>query len=239
MGAPPKRMGAETRPGGPPDPLAAVARYYGERLRRFGATAPGVDWPNRPNQELRFIPLLKVCDFAQPCSLNDVGCGYGALRALLSRRQRGARIDYVGTDVSLAMVAAARRRWRHRADCRFEQADGAVRVADWSLASGLFNVKLDCPLPDWEALVARTLANLQRHSRRGYAVNFVLPPAPGQASPAQLYRPPPERWLAHLARHQPGCQVTLLRGYGLPEFTLLVRTGTLKLKEFVSSKNQT
>ena len=119
MGAPPKRMGAETRPGGPPDPLAAVARYYGERLRRFGATAPGVDWPNRPNQELRFIPLLKVCDFAQPCSLNDVGCGYGALRALLSRRQRGARIDYVGTDVSLAMVAAARRRWRHRADCRF------------------------------------------------------------------------------------------------------------------------
>ena len=205
------------------DPLAAVARYYGERLRRFGPTPPGVDWPHRLNQELRFVPLLKGCDFSQPRSLNDVGCGYGALRAFLSRRHRQAQIDYLGTDVAAPMIAAARRRWRHRADCAFDLAAGATRVADYSVASGIFNVQLDCPLADWEALVARTLDNFLAHSRLGYAVNFIDPPAPGQAPSPQLYRPPAERWLEHLACHQPQCAVTVLRDDGLPEYTLLVQ----------------
>lgn len=207
----------------PTSPLDAVSAYYSGTLQRFGATPLGVDWPNRLNQELRLVQLLKVCDLSAPRSLNDVGCGYGALRTLLSRRHRRAQIDLVGTDVSPAMVAAARRRWRHRADCAFEVAEGAVRLADYSLASGIFNVKLDCPLPEWEALVARTLDNLQRHSRLGYAVNFIAPPAPGQASPPELYRPAAERWLDHIADTQPGAGVTVLRGYGLPEYTLLVR----------------
>ena len=205
--------------------LMPIADYYAARLKKFGPTPLGVDWPHRLNQELRFVQLLKLCDFAQPSSLNDVGCGYGALRAFLSKRHRSARIDYLGTDVSAAMVAAARRRWRHRTDCAFELAAGATRAADWSLASGTFNVKLDCALSEWEAMVADTLAGLHGHSRRGYAVNFVLPPAPGQASPPQLYRPPPQRWLDHLAHHQPGAEVRLLQGYGFPEYTLLVRTG--------------
>ena len=98
-----------------------------------------------------------------------------------------------------------------------------MRLADYSLASGIFNVKLACPLPEWEALVAGTLDNLKRHSRLGYAVNFIAPPAPGQASPPELYRPAAERWLDHIADTQAGAEVTLLRGYGLPEYTLLVR----------------
>ena len=209
----------------PTSPLDAVSAYYSGTLQRFGAMPLGVDWPNRLNQELRLVQLLKVCDLSAPRSLNDVGCGYGALRTLLSRRHRRAQIDLLGTDVSPAMVGAARRRWRHRADCAFEVAEGAVRLADYSLASGIFNVKLACPLPEWEALVAGTLDNLKRHSRLGYAVNFIAPPAPapGQASPPELYRPAAERWLAHLADTQAGAEVTLLRGYGLPEYTLLVR----------------
>ena len=209
----------------PPSPLDAVSAYYSGTLQRFGAMPLGVDWPNRLNQELRLVQLLKVCDLSAPRSLNDVGCGYGALRTLLSRRHHRAQIDLLGTDVSPAMVAAARRRWRHRADCAFEVAEGAVRLADYSLASGIFNVKLACPLPEWEALVAGTLDNLKRHSRLGYAVNFIAPPAPapGQASPPELYRPAAERWLDHIADTQAGAEVTLLRGYGLPEYTLLVR----------------
>nr|MBP8928279.1 methyltransferase domain-containing protein [Ottowia sp.] len=171
----------------PTSPLDAVSAYYSGTLQRFGAMPLGVDWPNRLNQELRLVQLLKVCDLSAPRSLNDVGCGYGALRTLLSRRHRRAQIDLLGTDVSPAMVGAARRRWRHRADCAFEVAEGAVRLADYSLASGIFNVKLACPLPEWEGLVAGTLDNLKRHSRLGYAVNFIAPPAPapGQTSPPE------------------------------------------------------
>ena len=70
--------------------------------------------------------------------------------------------------------------------------------------------------------LARNIA-ARFNSRLGYAVNFIAPPAPGQTSPPELYRPPAERWLAHLADTQPRAGVTVLRGYGLPEYTLLVR----------------
>ncbi|MCA0324549.1 MAG: class I SAM-dependent methyltransferase [Proteobacteria bacterium] len=201
--------------------LEAVAAYYSARLQRHGATPAGVDWPHRPGQELRWVQLLKLCEFSMPRSLNDVGCGYGALRAFLSRRYPLARIDYVGTDISEAMVAVARRRWRHRGDCRFEVAVNAERVADYSVASGIFNVKLDCPDADWEDQVARCLDQLQHHSRLGYAINFVLPAADKRVSPPQLYRPAPERWLTHLQAQ--GGHVQLIQGYGLQEYTLLTR----------------
>ena len=101
-------------------------------------------------------------------------------------------------------------------------AEGAVSLADYSLASGIFNVNLACPLPVWEELVAGTLVNLKRHSRLGYAVNFILPAAEGQASPPELYRPPPARWIAHAEAL--GGRVQLIGRYGLPEYTLLVET---------------
>lgn len=202
--------------------LSPVSAYYSARLRRHGATPLGVDWPSRPSQELRFVQLLRLCDFSAPCSLNDVGCGYGALLGHLWRRHRAARIDYLGTDVSAAMVAAARKRWRHRTWAAFEQAADCVRVADCTLASGVFNVKLDCATPAWEARVAQSIAAMRRHSRLSLAINFIAPPRAGQGSPPELYRPPIARWKPWLEQAL-GLQVTVLEGYGLPEYTLIAR----------------
>jgi len=58
---------------------AGISDYYTARIRKFGATPLGVDWTCQPTQELRFVQLLTVCDFASAFSLNDLGCGYGAL----------------------------------------------------------------------------------------------------------------------------------------------------------------
>ena len=55
-----------------------ISDYYTAKIRKFGATPLGVDWTCLPTQELRFVQLLKVCDFTSPLSLNDLGCGYGA-----------------------------------------------------------------------------------------------------------------------------------------------------------------
>src|SRR5574337_306833 len=91
---------------------AAIARYYTSTLQAHGATPNGVDWANRPTQELRFVQLLKICDFTAPFSLDDLGCGYGALLAYLAWRHPEAEVDYLGVDLSNEMIAAARRRWR-------------------------------------------------------------------------------------------------------------------------------
>jgi len=52
-----------------------VEAYYGARVAKYGATPRGVDWSCQATQSLRFVQLLRICDFAAPFALNDVGCG--------------------------------------------------------------------------------------------------------------------------------------------------------------------
>ena len=59
--------------------LDDVAHYYGTRLRDHGPNPQGVDWNSAESQILRFEQILKVCDFSTALSINDYGCGYGAL----------------------------------------------------------------------------------------------------------------------------------------------------------------
>ena len=86
-----------------------------------------VDWPNVVSQYLRFVQLLKLCRFGQPFSLNDFGCGYGALLEFLAMRHSDAAVSYRGIDISRAMVVAARARW---AGAPHEPYDAHARALD-------------------------------------------------------------------------------------------------------------
>ena len=87
--------------------------YYTEKLKQHGATARGVDWPSAASQYLRFVQLLKVCDFSRAFSINDFGCGYGALLEYFQFREPRVAIRYHGIDISPPMIEAAQRMWRH------------------------------------------------------------------------------------------------------------------------------
>jgi SAM-dependent methyltransferase len=200
----------------------AVERYYTAKVRLHGATPLGVDWTCVPTQELRFVQLLRVCDFSSAITLNDLGCGYGAVLGLLGRRYRAAQVDYLGIDLSRAMVDEARRRWRARRCAVFCVADRSPRIADYSIASGVFNVRLEQPLALWERFVEETLRQLAATSRRGFAVNFLGPLPPEIEGRPQLYRTEPKRWAA-FCEGALGMRVDLLDAYGMREFTLLVR----------------
>ncbi len=199
----------------------AIEAYYTSKVKQFGATPLGVDWGCVATQEMRFVQLLKLVEFAPGVTLNDLGCGYGALLALLDRHHPSADIDYLGIDLSAAMVQRARRRWRARASCRFVTGAGCPRQADYAVASGIFNVQLDQPRELWETFIRATLDGLAATSKRGFAVNFIA--AASVAALAQgLYATTPEPWIAHCTRRF-GATAEVVAGYGLREFTLLVR----------------
>src|SRR5688572_8851713 len=83
--------------------LTGVERYYRQRVKIHGPTARGVDWNSAESQALRFEQLLRVCENAEPFSINDYGCGYGALVEYMSHR--GYRSRYHGFDISEPMIA--------------------------------------------------------------------------------------------------------------------------------------
>jgi len=199
----------------------AVEAYYTARVSEHGATPRGVDWTCLATQQLRFVQVLKVCDFSVPFSLNDLGCGYGALAAYLSTRYPNPPIDYLGVDLSPTMISRARRRHRNRTDRRFIAGSVSPRVADYSVSSGVMNVCLDHPRPLWEDVIAETLQAMHDTSRRGFAVNFLAMAAVGSPT-EQLYRTTPEPWV-RFCETELGCDVAVVSGYGLREFTLLMR----------------
>lgn len=195
----------------------SVRTYYSAAIERHGPTPRGVDWQCSASQQLRFVQLLKVCDFAAPFSLNDFGCGYGALLDYLAFRHGDTPIDYRGIDISPNMIEAARTLRPGSPAAEFVLGEACQRVADYSLASGVFNVRLDCRRKEWEIYVESILRDLRESSRRGFSVNFMRP---GRAPTKGLYRSPPERWTAFCEKEL-GCSVELVEDYGLREFTLL------------------
>src|ERR1700760_1922936 len=98
---------------------AKVREYYSGTLRRHGPTPLGVDWPNVVSQYLRFVQLLKLCRTGQSFSLNDFGCGYGALLDFLAMRHHDIIVTYRGIDISEPMIVAARDRWAGKSRTTF------------------------------------------------------------------------------------------------------------------------
>jgi SAM-dependent methyltransferase len=197
--------------------LGEIGRYYGEKLAAHGASPRGVDWNSSAAQQLRFTQLVRICDADARFSLNDIGCGYGALLDHLSGL--GKECDYLGVDISEAMIAKA---GALHPGSRFAVGERAGRVADYSMASGIFSVRLSAGDDVWLAHIVRTLDQLDAESRRGFAFNCLTRYSDPNLMRQDLYYADPARLFDH-CKTRFSRNVALLHDYGLYEFTILVR----------------
>ena len=197
-----------------------AARYYGDKVRQFGASPRGVDWNSPESQTLRFEQLLKLCPDDRSFSINDYGCGYGALVDYL--RRAGCRCRYTGFDIAESMIVHARA--AHDADplCTFTNDLGAVEVADRSFASGVFNVKQDHSSDEWHAYVLATLGVLDRLSAAGFAFNMLSSYSDPEKRRPDLFYGDPAVFFDYCKTHF-SPRVALLHDYPLYEFTIVVR----------------
>ena len=201
--------------------FAALDAYYAPRLAEHGASARGVDWNSSESQELRFRQLLRVRSDEEPCSLLDYGCGYGELAHLLVAR--GEPVDYRGFDVSERMIDLARVHNPDPGACRFFQSPGDLEQADYVVASGVFNLRLDVDEATWEAYVLETLDVLAGLARHGFAFNLLTSWSDADRMRPDLFYAEPTRFFEHCKRSY-SRHVALLHDYGLYEWTMLVRT---------------
>jgi SAM-dependent methyltransferase len=202
------------------DLLTEVADYYSEKLAQHGETPRGVDWNGEESQELRFEQLCKIIDGRSQFSLNDLGCGYGALHDFLAARFSG--FSYAGIDVSESMISSAEQRNRATTQARFVRSSQPDDVADYGVASGIFNVRLGRPDAEWRAYVEATLDILDRTSRLGFSFNCLTSYSDAEKMRDYLYYANPCA-LFDLCKRRYSRNVALLHDYGLYEFTILVR----------------
>jgi SAM-dependent methyltransferase len=200
--------------------LSEVAAYYSSKLAQHGETPQGVDWNGKEGQFLRFAQLNQIFGGQFPFSVNDIGCGYGAFYDFLRERQNG--FSYSGTDVSEDMIAAARLRYKDRANVQFEVGSEPVEYGDYGIASGIFNVRLGRTNSEWLTYIESVLDTLNKTSRLGFAFNCLSSYSDADKRRDYLYYADP-CMLFDLCKRRYSRNVALLHDYGLYEFTILVR----------------
>lgn len=202
--------------------LGSVERYYAARVAEHGATARGVDWSSPESQLLRFDQLARLwgTEGGGEIDVIDYGCGYGALVDYLLERGGGAPFRYQGFDISDAMIRETRS--RAGPGRRFTTDEGSLARAEYAVASGIFNVKLDADDADWSEYMRRTVDRLAALATTGFAFNALTSYSDADRRRSDLHYADPLRWFDYCKRTHSRF-VTLLHDYPLYEFTLLVR----------------
>jgi hypothetical protein len=202
----------------PDELLREVSAYYSDKLRKFGATPAGVDWKDRKGQDTRFEQLAKVTRGGRTGTLAELGCGWGAFVAWA--REHGFDLSYTGYDISPNMVEAAKVLFGNAPSASFRHGT-ELETADYVIASGIFNVKFDFDDGAWIEYVDRTIDEMARAARTGFAFNCLTGFSDPERKEARLFYPYPGEMFDRCVRRH-GRHAALLQDYGLYEFTILI-----------------
>ena len=201
--------------------LEFVARVYTYRINECGPVASGVFWKDADGQVLRLELLLQAVareDLNGPITVNDLGCGYGALFDLMKDEpmMRGGR--YIGYDISPEMVDAAK---AHHTDPRatFIVSPVATEVADYSFVSGTYNMSMGANPALWTHYVKTSLDMLWKKTAKIMAFNLLDDTSTNKLD--DLYYADRRTFLEHALTLSP--DIEIIDDYPLDEFTIFVK----------------
>jgi SAM-dependent methyltransferase len=202
-----------------PKTLDGLRDLYEGNLAEHGLTSKSVGWKDEASQLLRFERLARViADPTRPFTVNDWGCGYGAMFTYLDAVPGANLAGYTGYDISPDMLSAATARC-DASRSRFVLGPEVTQPADYTFVSGTFNVRLEATDAEWDTYVKRQLEIMFAQSTRGLAFNLLSSYVDWKVE--ELFYADPKDFFdfckTRLSRY-----VTLSHDYGLFEWTLLV-----------------
>ncbi|MBI1770275.1 MAG: class I SAM-dependent methyltransferase [Bacteroidetes bacterium] len=202
---------------------AEIIDFYSERLKEFGDSSRGVGWKNDRAQIIRFLQLARVFQKREHFSVNDFGCGTGEFyKFLLS--QNFNEVTYNGYDILPDMVAAATEKIGQHSNVRLYKIDSPADLvsADYSVASGVFNVKYEATDSEWLSHILSALNVLNAKSIMGFSVNFLTLYSDKEFKQSYLYYADPLFIFDHCLKNF-SKNVALLHDYDQFDFTIIVR----------------
>jgi len=200
--------------------IDAVNHYYSEKIKQYGITPKGVDWNSVESQELRFKQLSKVIEEKNNFSVLDFGCGYGALVDYFTKNKNN--FSYTGFDISAEMIGVAKKNHADFENTFWETELHENKTFDYTIASGIFNVRLETSDAEWKTYIKQTLAGIDYCSQKGFSFNMLTSYSDKEFMKAYLYYADPGYFFDYCKKHF-SKYVTLLHDYPLYEFTIIVK----------------
>ena len=195
-----------------------IDNYYSNKLKKYGTTPRGVDWNGERAQLIRFNQLSKVIKLNNS-SLNDIGCGYGKYSEYIANHFKS--IKYTGYDISKKMIDAATKLYPHNKFIHISNLE-EITDADYSIASGIFNVKLQYSNSEWLSYILVSLSQLNIKSKKGFSFNILTKHANKAYMKNYLYYADP-LFLFDYCVQNFSKNVTIKKNYNLYEFTILIK----------------
>ena len=200
-----------------------IQTYYTNKVKTHGATPKGVDWNGEESQVLRFEQLSKIIN-TDNFTLADIGCGYGKYCEYLESNFKN--YSYVGYDLSEEMILNAKLLYAGRKKVIFESIQNLTDIneVDYSLASGIFSVKMQHKESEWLSYILETLEVLNKKSKKGFSFNMLTKYSDKEYMKDNLYYADP-MFLFDYCKKNFSKNVAILHDYDLYEFTVLVKKG--------------
>jgi hypothetical protein len=126
------------------------------------------------------------------------------------------------------MLELAREANERPGEWSFVEREDELSPADYTVASGVFNLRLDVDDARWEAYVRRTVRALAGLSRRGFSFNMLTRYSDPPRMRADLFYADPCA-IFDFCKREISPHVALHHDYGLYEFTVHVRMGTARV----------
>lgn len=196
--------------------------FYQERLDNFSDNARRVAWKNEDAQQIRFAQFQRLLPFNHSFSINDLGCGIGDLIDFLKRNEY--TFKYVGYDQMEEMINLAREKHPFEQDCEFKQIANAreMTMADFSVASGIFNIRLSYSDDEWLTYIKETISIMNDKSKKGFSFNVLTKYSDAEFMKDELYYADP-LLLFDYCKKNFSKNVALLHDYDQYDFTIIVR----------------
>ncbi len=200
--------------------LSKIRTLYDNSIGEYGIDPRSVGWTKAGSQELRFKKLMEVVDNKnETITLNELGCGYGELyKYCLQEGFHVAR--YSGYDISDKMLKAARHHLGNSKKVELLNQPVLTSKADYSVTSGIFNVKFDHSDAEWKNYILKTLRNLYEYSEKGFSFNLLTKYVDYEEE--HLFYADPGEFF-HYCKENFSRKVSLFHDYDLFEWTMLIR----------------
>jgi len=198
--------------------------YYNSRFEKYGNTAEGVGWKNKTAQHIRFEQLLKIISEDKPATLSDIGCGFGHFYEYLSQKGFG-NISYTGYDISKKMIKIAKEMCNNNSDkCKFTHIKdiSEIATADYSVASGIFNIKDNMAEDKWLSYILNTMKEMDKKSVKAFGFNMLTKYSDLDCMENKLYYSDPG-FIFDFCKKNFSKNVALLHDYNEYDFTVLVK----------------
>lgn len=199
--------------------LDFIEKYYTEKVKEHGVSSRGVDWKDTESQVLRFYHLLRGLNINEQDSVLDYGCGYGALLKYL--RENYSIKFYYGYDLSQAMLDEAQRLFLYEKNVQWFKRFPSEKYFDYTILSGIFNVRNEELDGDWKAYILETLSEINKVTKKGFSFNILSVYSDLEYRKNYLYYADP-LFLFDYCKKNFSRFVSLYHDYPLYEFTITV-----------------